>query len=180
VPKGKKQKVNEGAVNQLEDSLGYEHDSMDWCDKWPNPKSLEHQRNQDEESDRRKVPQCVQAVSRLSSNVEALLELSSMEAPPKHLAQPTSQVCVCYGFGDASGVFYGSSIYIEGQGILWETGLWEWSIRQESSSNYKELRNIVDTLHKYAQDGFLQHMGIWMFTDNLVAESAYFCGTSKS
>jgi len=102
------------------------------------------------------------------------------EAPPKHLARPTSRVCVHYGFGDASGVGYGSSIYLEGRGILWETGLWDWSIKEESSSNYKELKNIVDTLHKYVQDGFLQHMEIWMLTDNLVAESAYFCGTSKS
>jgi len=180
VPKGKKQKVNEGAADQSEDSLGYEDDSTDWCDKWPNPKSLEHQRNQDEESDRRKAPQRVQAVPRLTSDVEALLELSSMETPPKHLARPTSRVCVHYGFGDASGIGYGSSIYIEGRGILWETGLWEWSIREESSSNYKELRNIVDTLHKYAQDGFLQRTEIWMFTDNSVAESTYFRGTSKS
>jgi len=108
------------------------------------------------------------------------MELISTEAPPKHLAQPTSQVCVHYGFGNASGIGYGLSIYIEGRGILWETGLWEWSIKEESSSNYKELRNIVDTLHKYAQDGFLQHMEIWMFTDNSVAESAYFHRTSKS
>jgi len=58
--------------------------------------------------------------------------------------------------------------------------LWDWSIKEESSSNYKELKNIVDTLHKYAQEGFLQHTEIWMFTDNSVAESAYFRGTSKS
>ncbi len=87
---------------------------------------------------------------------------------------------VRYGFGDASGVGYGLSIYIEGRGILWETGLWEWSIKEESSSNYKKLRNIVDALQKYAQDGWLQFTEIWMFTDNSVAESAYFRGTSKS
>jgi len=89
-------------------------------------------------------------------------------------------VVVRYGFGDASGVGYGLSIYIEGRGILWETGLWEWSIKEESSSNYKKLRNIVDALQKYAQDGWLQFTEIWMFTDNSVAESAYFRGTSKS
>jgi len=113
-------------------------------------------------------------------DVEALHKLSLMEAPPKCLAQPTSQVVVCYRFGDASGVGYGSSIYIEGCGTLWETGLWEWSIKEDSSSNHKELRSIVDMLHKYAGDGFLHYMEIWMFTDNSVAESAYFCGTSKS
>ncbi len=85
----------------------------------------------------------------LVTDVEALIELSSTEAPPKCLARPTSWVCVRYGFGDASGVGYGSSIYLERRGILWETELWDWSIKEESSSNYKELKNIVDTLPRW-------------------------------
>jgi len=108
------------------------------------------------------------------------MELISTKAPPKWLAWPTSWVVVRYGFGDASGVGYGLSIFIEGQGILWETGLWDWTIKEESLSNYKELKNIVNLLHNYTRDGFLHYTEIWMFTDNSVAESAYVRGTSKS
>jgi len=179
-PKTKKQKGNEDAVNLTEDLVAYDDDQMDWCDKWPDLKLLEHRRDSDEGTGQRNVPQHVRAVPRLITDVEALLELCSSDIPPKRLARPTARVCVRYGFGDASGVGYGSSILIEGRGILWETGLWEWSIKEESSSNYKELKNIVDTLHKYASDGFLRDTEIWMFTDNSVAESAYFRGTSKS
>jgi len=180
VPKAKKQKINEDAANPTEELVAYDDDQMDWCDKWPNLKCLEHRRDSDKGADQRKMPQRVRAVPRLTTDIEALLELCLSSIPPKRLARPTAQVCVRYSFGDASGVGYSLSIFIEGRGILWETGLWEWSIKEESSSNYKELKNIVDTLHNYACDGFLRDTEIWMFTDNLVAESAYFRGTSKS
>ena len=51
---------------------------------------------------------------------------------------------------------------------------------QERSSNYRELRNLVEELEKVFKRGLLDHREMFMFTDNATAEAAYFKGTSSS
>jgi len=125
-------------------------------------------------------PRTVRAVPRLKDDLDALLKLTAHEEPTRRRARPKKRVTVCYGFGDASKPGYGSSILVEGVGLIWRSGLWDWSIREEMSSNYKELRNLVEALYEAADEGHLQDVEIWMFTDNSTAEAAYFKGTSKS
>jgi hypothetical protein len=45
--------------------------------------------------------------------------------------------------------------------------------------NYKELKNLVDTVSKEAKAGQLQDCKLFMFTDNLTAESCFYQGSSK-
>ena len=49
-----------------------------------------------------------------------------------------------------------------------------------SSSNLRELKNLVDTLRKMEAEGRLSGVEIFVFTDNSTAERAFFKGSSKS
>ena len=51
---------------------------------------------------------------------------------------------------------------------------------QEESSNYRELRNLVEMIEALVKDGTLKGHELFMFTDNSTAESAFFKGTSSS
>jgi hypothetical protein len=64
--------------------------------------------------------------------------------------------------------------------IYYSHGVWDWGISNEHSSNYRELRNLVESLEKAAAAGLLTNTEAWLFTDNTTAKAAYFCGSSKS
>jgi hypothetical protein len=87
---------------------------------------------------------------------------------------------VLYGFGDASGLGFGSSIRLGDGTVLWKSGTWSHSFAAEKSSNYFELANLVFALEDLLEKGELADHEIFMFTDNSTAESAHFKGTSKS
>jgi hypothetical protein len=125
-------------------------------------------------------PEYVTAVDRLKDDLLALMSLASSEKPPRRLVRMKGHVRVVYGFGDASGHGFGSSILMPNGVLLWRTGQWNWTIEQESSSNYKELRNLVEALEEASERGELVNCEVFMFTDNSTAESAYFKGTSSS
>jgi hypothetical protein len=84
-----------------------------------------------------------------------------------------------YGFGDASKDGFGASIEIEGRGVVWRSGTWSRTMREESS-NYREFKNLVEMIEKHVEDGTLKGHELFMFTDNSTAESAFFKGTSSS
>jgi len=125
-------------------------------------------------------PKLVTAVPRLGSDVAALQKLTEEPRPVKRLVRPRTRVTVRYGFGDASKPGFGASVLVQGRGILWQSGTWNWSIREETSSNYKELLNLVEFMEAGAKEGIFENAEVWMFTDNSTAEACYFRGTSKS
>ena len=49
-----------------------------------------------------------------------------------------------------------------------------------ASSNYRELRNLVEALEELQQHGDLIGAEILLFTDNSVAEAAFYKWTSES
>jgi hypothetical protein len=85
---------------------------------------------------------------------------------------------VLYGFGDASGAGFGSSWETK-NGTRYRFGVWG-KDGNGSSSNYRELRNLVDTLEEMSKEQKLSGTEIYFFTDNSVAERAYFKGSSSS
>jgi hypothetical protein len=117
-------------------------------------------------------------VPRLRSDVEALKALTAFDTPPPQLVRATKTGKAIYGFGDASGTGFGSSIKV-GEKTVWKSGQWVWTLQQESS-NYRELSNLVFALEDLAEEGTLDGCEIFMFTDNSTAESAHFRGTSGS
>jgi hypothetical protein len=59
-------------------------------------------------------------------------------------------------------------------------GTWAWTIGPEKSSNWRELKNLVESIHDLAIQGRLCDKEVFLMTDNTVAERAFFKGTSKS
>ena len=132
------------------------------------------------------------AAPRLKDDIKALLKLSDFDLPPFRVVRPKHVVQVFYGFGDASGKQFGSTksanyncrakfsedIGAE-SGPRYRLGIWT-AEEQQESSNYKELRNLVESTEVEAQAGRLSNCEFFLFTDNSTAESCYYRGSSKS
>lgn len=125
-------------------------------------------------------PVFVKAVPRLFNDLLAMIELTSAEEPPRVVVRSKGVAQARYGFGDASGLGYGSAVNLNGRTLRVRVGTWKWTISQEKSSNWRELRNLVELVKDLAKTGKLRHCELFLFTDNSVAERAYFKGTSSS
>ena len=123
-------------------------------------------------------PTRVQAVPRLRRDLFALSTLMGSDKPTERIIRCQKMLLVLYGFGDASGSGYGSSLNVE-QGILYCIGVWEGEDSQ-GSSNFKELRNVVEALEDAGTRGLLTDREVFFCTDNTTAEGAIYQGTSKS
>ncbi len=55
-------------------------------------------------------------------------------------------------------------------GVHGRFGLWG-KDSEDKSSNYQELHNLVETVEEGARMGYLTNEEMWLFTDNLMAES---------
>jgi hypothetical protein len=127
------------------------------------------------------------AVPRLFDDVNALTSLMRSELPPLRVVRPTRAVQVLYGFGDASGKQYATTVTeapatgVGGspQGIRYRMGLWSAS-EQEESSNFKEFSNLVGDMEDDARAGRLRGCEFFMFTDNSTTESCFYRGSSTS
>jgi hypothetical protein len=119
----------------------------------------------------------IEAMPRLYTDVLALSELTRDGAPPKVVKRRKKAGMVFYGFGDALGQGFGNAIEIDGKSY---TEYRTWSSKLESKhSNYKELCNLVNTITKGYKTGLLRNAEIFLFTDNFVAECAYYNGGSN-
>lgn len=131
-------------------------------------------------------------VPRLADDLAALLRLTDFEKPPLRVVRSSNVVQVFYGFGDAAGKGFGSTVAgaydCEGQlspsrklpsGVNYRVGLWS-AVEREESSNYKELCNLVETAEAEAMAGRLRDSEFFLFTDNSTAESCFYRGSSKS
>jgi hypothetical protein len=137
-----------------------------------------------ERSDKRghddEPPARVKFTTRLRDDVDALMKLTDLATPPERRVRSKFITWLTYGFGDASGKGYGAALLLWDGVIFYRQGLWKWTIIKERSSNYRELRNLVDGLERAAEKGLLDGTEVWMFTDNTTAEAAFFRGSSKS
>lgn len=115
---------------------------------------------------------------RFIDDLRALKFLSQSDAPPLRIIRCKSVVTVAYGFGDASGKgFCGTLGYHDS--VNYRIGVWGRDADSESS-NYKELRNLVETTEEEAAAGRLFNAEFFLFTDNSTAENSFYRGSSKS
>ncbi len=97
-----------------------------------------------------------------------------------------------YGFGDASGKQFGAMLSKNyncktrlaeparaRNGIQFCIGLW-FAAEEEESLNYKELKNLVDTVSEEARAGWMRDCKLFLLTDNSTVESCFYWGNSKS
>jgi len=148
-------------------------------------------------ADSPQTPEFFPPVPRLASDIEGLLTLLAADTPPLRVVRAKEVVTVYYGFGDASGAGFGDTL-LTPNGIVYQGGLWGDDLHAQSS-NYRELFNLTEAMEAHIADlhfPHLQHLvetfeetarsGLWMsaevflFTDNAVAELAYYKGTSSN
>jgi hypothetical protein len=123
-------------------------------------------------------PKFVDAAPRLASDMEALQLLFSSGAPPRRKIRGTVAVEVFYGFGDASKTGFCTNFEVDGE-IQHRYGHW-CDATSEESSNYRELKNLVDGLEQQIIAGRLVGAEVFLFTDNSTAEAVYYKGNSSS
>ena len=80
--------------------------------------------------------------------------------------------------GDVSGDGFDAILFVEGE-ILFRYQPWT-SVLIEASSNYRELGNLVRSMEKCHLEGKLKGVEIFLLTDNLVSENAFYKKTSSS
>ena len=125
------------------------------------------------------APEYVTAVPSFHRFLMALSHMFEGEEPALRLIRGTQIQYVGYGFGDASGSGFGSSWLDKMSQLVIRIGMWN---REgvDTSSNYRELRNLVETLELMGIRGELEGFEIFLFTDNSVSESVAFKGNSTA
>lgn len=123
-------------------------------------------------------PHFVNVSEQLKNDLYALAEFTQSELPPIVNDRCAKIRIVRYGFGDASGTGFGSTIQTA-QGLKYRVGVWG-SDEEDESSNFKELKNVVTTIEDEASAGNLNDAALFFFTDNSTVEAALFKGNSAS
>jgi len=119
------------------------------------------------------------AVPRFQSDLEDIVCLTQSKTPVLRPVRESSWVLTAfYGFGDASSAGFGASVE-RPNGLHTRHGLWPRDA-EDQSSNYRELKNLVDMVEEESNAGYLQGSELWLFTDNSTAESCFHKGGSSS
>jgi hypothetical protein len=143
------------------------------------------------------APTIVLAVPRLEADLEALTTLMASPTPPECIIRSSRVMVALNGFADASGAGFGSTIAGK-NGIFFRYSIWG-SDLASCSSNYRELFNLteaasehishlrfqhfkslVDSISLEASSTSLLRCQFFLFTDNAVAEAAFYKGTSSN
>jgi hypothetical protein len=111
------------------------------------------------------------AVPHFQQDLEALLSLAQDERPILHCMQSNKcGLTAFYGFDDASS---------HPDGLFTHFGIWPSDV-ESGSSNYQELRNLVEAMEEEAKVEYLANSQFWLFTDNSTAESCFYKGGLSS
>ena len=108
---------------------------------------------------------------RLRADISALETLMQSEAPHLRRARSKHTSHVFYGFGDASGSAFGTTLG-HARKVFFEYGQW-CSLDSEESSNWRELNSLVDAFEGWVQQHGMEGSQVFIFTDNSTAEAAY-------
>ncbi|KAL7557316.1 hypothetical protein ACA910_022411 [Epithemia clementina (nom. ined.)] len=127
-------------------------------------------------------PERVRPGKRLAFDIAALEGLTAAEDSPDRYLRPRKyNSCTRYYFADASGGAYGLSGWSpDDSTVEVNYGTWDHQVYQGSSSNYRELANIVQKIEELDAEGRLNEgLELFIFTDNVHTESAFYKGTAK-
>jgi hypothetical protein len=113
---------------------------------------------------------------RFLADLLALTALSNFPSPPLRLVRGKVIFAAMYGFGDASGKGFGFTSDNGSGDVGYRIGTWGKDAENESS-NYRELRNLVETAEEEAAAGKLTGTEFFIFTDNSTAESSFYRGS---
>ena len=119
-----------------------------------------------------------QAAPRFQQDLDTILHLAEGDTPRMRCVQNKHTLTAYYGFWDASSAGFGSTL-ARPDGLYGRFGIWG-KDAEDRSSNYRELRNLVETVEEEALDGYLTGGEFWLFTDNTTAKGCFFRGGSSS
>ena len=109
--------------------------------------------------------------------MSALRRLTRAHRSPRRRVRCTRRATIFFGFVDASGVYFGSSLsgtrsalIIDGE-VLYRHGYWG-PADQKKSSNTKEYRNLVNAVEDALKRGLMEGCEVFMFTEHMVTEGA--------
>ncbi|EJK48621.1 hypothetical protein THAOC_32566, partial [Thalassiosira oceanica] len=107
--------------------------------------------SEDEEGPEESAPDRVEVKPRLRRDIEALLELTRPEEPPRRVHRSRRVIVGLYLPGDASGSGFGSALIWQ-DGIEYESGTWkcQWT---DKSSNLREADNLVRKIEDLVERG---------------------------
>ena len=159
--------------------------AMDLDDEMPSYQVMEEVRRAGPSQSHLDRPELVDVVPRLGMDIKAIGKLLEGSEPVHRLVRGNKVRSAKFAFGDASGGGFGSSWESSNEGgkdcdgINYRFGTWDKKTSTESS-NYRELRNLTETLELMASEGTLAGTELFVFTDNSTAESAFSKGSSSS
>jgi hypothetical protein len=123
------------------------------------------------------APKALLATPRLKQDLYALGELLKPASPPEVLIRTNTILQILYGFGDASGKGFGSTM-LSKLGVKIRIGLREGDA-EDKSSNWKKFENVVEALEEEGKNGALDSCLVYFFTDNSTVELALYKGNSS-
>jgi hypothetical protein len=123
-------------------------------------------------------PARIRGVSSFFQDLGALLRLLAADSPPEVDVRSALVYAILYGFADASGRDFGSTV-LGKDGTRYRVGTWDKDTEGESS-NFQEFENVIETLEAEATKGHLKGAVIYLCTDNSTVESALYKGNSLS
>ena len=123
-------------------------------------------------------PLWVVPVPRFFRCLEVLTKIFDEELPPIVTVRSTSCQVIVYGFVDASGSGFGSTLLVKGK-VKYRIGTWS-SSEDSNSSNWREFENLVYEVEEAGQKGWLYNSTILIATDNKVVEACLYKGNSSS
>ena len=109
---------------------------------------------------------------------ESVSEIFEANLPPIVTLRSSKHFVVVYGFVDASGSVFGSTLLVKGQ-VQYRIGTWS-SEEDVNSSNWREFENMVCEIEQAAHKGWLNESTVIMATDNQVIEACIYKGNSSS
>jgi len=124
------------------------------------------------------APTFAAAAPRLRNDMRSLRLLFEGNRPPVRNIRCSDSTNFFYGIGDASGTSFGSLFEKDGF-IQFECGQW-CTESSEESSNWRELKNVVEAIIGFVKRHELHGSEIFIFTDNSTAEAAFWKGSSTS
>jgi hypothetical protein len=124
------------------------------------------------------APELVRAVPRFKIDLHAMSLFFKPGSPPEVTDRVPKILYVMYGFGDASGMEFGSSIQTA-TGLSYRIGVWVGEEGNETS-NYREFTNVMEALKEEGAIGWLAGCRVSFCTDNSTVEAAIYKGSSKS
>ena len=125
------------------------------------------------------APEFVTAAPRFLHDIIAMQALTRGDTPTLRRVRCSKTGHAFYGFYDASGRGFGATLQI-GDTLLYEYGQWSSEVSEESSSNWRELGNLVMSIENQVREHDLRDCELYLFTDNTTAEAAFWKGSSKS